>query len=314
MKYALSTNWCAREIETGEEIADKALSLGFDALELGFNTTALQAEGFRRRLGEMPVGSVHAFCPVPISAPQGSPELYTLAAGDADARAIARFHIMKTVRFAADMGASTVVLHAGRVGLGTLFDRNAGTASLFDVFDACGRKTDAPKFAKATAKALARRRERGAKLLPVFFSELHALVPELEAAGVALALENLPYLEGFPDEIETLETVKEFEGGPVKAWFDTGHDRVREMRGWLDDAAKEARKALLEGDAVAGMHLNDVKDYFDDHLAPGEGSVGFEAFAPLAAKVRHVVFEPKSHVTEERLAASLAKSPLAKTG
>ena len=306
MKFALSTNWRAREIESGEEIADKARSLGFYALELGFNTTAFQAEGFRRRLGEMPVESVHAFCPVPVSAPQGSPELYALAADDPDARAIARFHVLKTARFAAELGAATVVLHAGRVGIGTLFDRGAGTASLFEILEACDMKPEAPKFAKATAKALARRRARGAKILPVFLGELQSLAPELEVAGVTLALENLPYLEGFPDEMEMLKIAQEFAGGPVKAWFDTGHDRVREMRGWLDGAAKEARAALLGGDFVAGMHLNDVKDYFDDHHAPGDGAVDFASFAPLASRVKHVVFEPKAHVAEDRLAAGLA--------
>ena len=73
MRFALSTNWCNRRIESGEEIADMASSLGFDELELGFNTTALQVKGFKSRLDRMPVGSVHAFCPVPISAPCGYP-------------------------------------------------------------------------------------------------------------------------------------------------------------------------------------------------------------------------------------------------
>ena len=113
MKFALSTNWCNRRLESGEEIVDKALELGFDELELGFHTTRFQADGFKRRLDEMPVGSVHAFCPVPVSAPQGSPELYQLASIDSDARALARFHLARTVEFAADMGATAVVLHAG---------------------------------------------------------------------------------------------------------------------------------------------------------------------------------------------------------
>ena len=51
MQFALSTNWCSQRLESGEAIADKALELGFDALELGFRTTPGQAEGFRRALG-----------------------------------------------------------------------------------------------------------------------------------------------------------------------------------------------------------------------------------------------------------------------
>ena len=115
MKIALSTNWCNSRLEDGGAIVDEALSLGFDALELGFRTTELQAAGIKARLGEMPVGSVHAFCPVPISAPSGHPELFTLASFDAGARALARAHVAKNVRFAAEVGADAVVLHAGRV-------------------------------------------------------------------------------------------------------------------------------------------------------------------------------------------------------
>ena len=71
MRLSLSTNWCNRRIDDGRAIADKALELGFEELELGFHTNIRQVEGFRARLGQIPVGSVHAFCPVPLSAPQG---------------------------------------------------------------------------------------------------------------------------------------------------------------------------------------------------------------------------------------------------
>ena len=68
MKLSLSTNWCNRRIDDGREIAEKALELGFEELELGFHTTAQQVAGFKAMLGHIPVGSVHAFCPVPLSA------------------------------------------------------------------------------------------------------------------------------------------------------------------------------------------------------------------------------------------------------
>ena len=114
MKLSLSTNWCNRRLETGEAIAEKALELGFEELELGFHTTLAQVPGFKKMLSRIPVGSVHAFCPVPLSAPQGYPELYTLASLDEDARGLARFHVKKNIAFAAEMGADTVVLHARR--------------------------------------------------------------------------------------------------------------------------------------------------------------------------------------------------------
>lgn len=305
MRLALSTNWCNRTIESGEEIADKAVSLGFDALELGFHTTPEQLDGFSKKLDLIPVESVHAFCPVPVSAPSGSPELYSLASLDENERAMARIHLLRTVDTASSLGARTVVLHAGRADLASFFARGVDSAFLREKLFAADKKTDDARYSKALRKALARRKKRVAKLMPLFMRELDSLIPVLEKKGVELALENLPYLEGFPNEAEMLDIVRALPGSPVKAWFDTGHHRVREMHGWIDEEASAALEELEKGGFIRGVHLNDVKDYYDDHFAPGGGNVDFAALSTMLAKAEHVVFEPKGHVSEEALAASV---------
>ncbi len=293
MKLSLSTNWCNRRLERGEEIVDAALALGFDELELGFHTTREQADGFRARLGEMPVGSVHAFCPVPISAPHGHPELYSLASFDAEARAMARLQVGRNIEFASSMGADTVVLHAGRVLFTTFFNRNFTSGDLSEALAAAKGDLENAKYKKLLAKAKGLRAKRGAALMDIFKAELAALIPLLEKNGVVLALENLPYLEGFPDESEMEKLEAEFKGAPIEAWFDTGHHRVREMHGWLAGEIKAK---------VRGMHLNDVVDYSDDHLPPGEGKVDFKSLEGLAISVKHVVIEPNASVRTEALA------------
>jgi len=275
MRLSLSTNWCNRRIDRGEEIADLALALGFGELELGYHTTPQQAEGFKRRLDELPVGSVHAFCPVPISAPQGYPELYALASFDAEDRKMAQIQVRRTLQFAAEMGSDTVVLHAGRVYCETWFKRNRSK----------------------------KRTREGLKMVDIFKGELSALVPELEKSGVTLALENLPYFEGFPDETEAATLLDTFRGAPVKAWFDTGHHRVRECNKWLPPTFSLQPSSF---GLYQGMHLNDVVDLNDDHLAPGFGKVDFVALKPLAESVRHVVFEPNAEVSETALKNGLA--------
>ena len=268
MRLSLSTNWCNRRLDSGEAIVDAALALGFEELELGFHTSEEQVEGFRRRLDEMPVGSIHAFCPVPISAPCGYPELYQLASFDEDARAIARVQIVRNLRFAASIGADTVVLHAGRVEfrsfLSFLNDR--------------------------------RRRRRGERMIEVFRREIELLAPELEANRVTLALENMPYPEGFPnaDEVAAVTSVNEW----VKPWYDIGHGFVR---GEMPPAG------------AVGVHVSDSEGGHD-HLAPGKGKIDFAALRETIGSVRHVVFEPASTVTEDELREGIAffrKSQLA---
>ena len=276
MKFALSTNWCNRRIESGEEIAEKAKALGFDALELGFHTTMQQVQGFRAKLDVMPVGSVHAFCPVPISAPQGYPELYQLADFDDEMRAMARIHVKRNVEFAASMGADAVVLHAGRVMCRGFL-----------------RRWD-----------MKRRVKRGAKMVEVFKRELEQIVPVLEKNKVTLGLENLPYLEGFPSEWE----MKDLVGDWVRPWLDTGHDFVRRINHWPTDAQDILPSSLIPHPSSLnpiGLHVNDSQGG-DDHLPPGEGKVDFAALKPIAENARHVVFEPAPSVTEEELKKGLS--------
>ena len=268
MRFSLSTNWCNRRMESGEEIADKAIELGFEELELGFHTTLEQVKGFKARLGQIPVGSVHAFCPVPISAPQGYPELYQLASLDEDGRAIARVHVRKNDEFAAEMGADAVVLHAGRVMCRGFFSR----------WD------------------MKRRVRRGQKLVDVFKHELDQMVPVLEKYKVTLGLENLPYLEGFPAEWE----IKDLVGDWVRPWLDTGHDFVRRVNRWNVASLTSGQETASPLVQPIGLHVNDSQGG-DDHLPPGEGKVDFAALKTIAEDARHVVFEPAANVREADL-------------
>ena len=264
MKYSLSTNWCNTWLHSGEEIADKAIELGFSELELGYNTTIEQVAGFKHRLDQIPVGSVHAFCPVPISAPNGYPELYQLASFNDNARAIARTHTIRNIEFAASMGADTLVMHCGRVDVTNLFG-----------------------FVSKSA-----RMKRGKKMMDIFFKQLEEIIPALEKYHITLGMENMPYPQGFPDENESAELIAHFKGAPIGVWYDTGHQKVREANKWVDAGWMPE---------VVGMHLNDVHDFADEHLAPGMAKVDFKALKSMLMKSPHIVFEPNSKITEQEL-------------
>ena len=155
---------------------------------------------------------------------------------------------------------------------------------------------------KHLAKAHVRRKKRGKKLLDVFRRELDAVIPDLEKAHLTLALENLPSLEGFPNAEEAEALMKDLAGAPVRLWFDTGHARVRASYKW-DDPETDIANRFAEH--VCGMHLNDVKDFHDDHRQPGWGNVDFAALKPLAQRDILRVFEPHEPVKFNELKASL---------
>ncbi len=304
MRIALSTNWNNARLDDGAAIADEAIALGFDALELGFRTMPEQLPGFKSRLDQIPVDSVHAYCPVPIGAPSGHPELHQLAHHDAEERALARLLLKKTIECAVDLGAKVVVTHAGYAELDGLFV-NLDSSVLRRLAKGKDDKPDVtcPAYVKHLAKAHVRRKKRGKKLLEVFRRELDAVIPELEKTHLTLALENLPSLEGFPNAEEAEALMKDLAGAPVRLWFDTGHARVRASFKWDDPETDIANRFAPH---VCGMHLNDVKDFHDDHRQPGWGNVDFAALKPLAQRDILRVFEPHEPVTFEELKISLA--------
>ncbi len=305
MRFALSTNWNNDRLDDGAAIADEALSIGFDALELGFRTQPEQLAGFKSRLDQIPVDSIHAYCPVPLGAPSGHPELHRLASRDPDERALARILLKKTLACAKDLGAKVVVTHAGYADLNGLFAKLDSSVLRELVIDPDGvPDVKQPVYAKRLAKAHARRKKRGRKLLEVFRRELDLVIPELEKTGLTLALENLPSIEGFPNAEEAEALMKDLAGAPVRLWFDTGHARVRASYLWDDPETDIANRFAPN---VCGMHLNDVKDFHDDHRQPGWGKVDFAALKPLAQRDILRVFEPHEPVTFDELKASLAQ-------
>lgn len=291
MKIALSTNWCCGRTACGEEIADTAAELGFSALELGYNATRSEVEGIMRR--GFPVESVHAFCPVPLSAPCGYPELYLLASTDEPGRALARAFVSRNIEFAASVGARTMVLHAGRVSFSS-FWKKMSSETLRKKFRESRSDAASPGYAGLLEKAKKARRKSGSRMLDIFKGEIELLLPQLEKSRITLALENLPYLEGFPDEEELGVLVSFFSSPYVRGWFDTGHDMVRRTYGW-------SRAFLPDPEIYAGMHINDVEGPADDHFAPGFGKIDFSQFRDFAEKTGHVVFEPSPSVSMEDL-------------
>jgi sugar phosphate isomerase/epimerase len=116
---------------------------------------------------------------------------------------------------------------------------------------------------------------------------IRRLLPEVEAAGLKLGIENREALEELPLEDDYGLLFRELKSPAIAYWHDTGHAQIKENLGFLDHAF------YLESqrDRLFGFHIHDVQFPGRDHCAPGTGTVNFGA---LKAAVRpgHVkVFE-----------------------
>ncbi len=301
MRISLSTNWNVSRHENGESLADEILSLGFDALELGYHMTEERAAGVLRRVrsGAVSVDSVHAYCPVPIGAPHGYPELYLLASLDDDERAMAAILIGKTLAFAETMGARAVVLHAGRVFLKSFFG-DLHTHTLVDTLADEG-SVKAPRYQRLLTKALRRRAARVREYYDGFCLSMDSLLPKFEKAGVTLCLENLPSIEAFPDERELVMLKQRFDTPALAYWHDMGHGQVRENMGWIKHV--ETAHELLP--FTRGIHIHDALPLTNDHLPPGKGMIDFSRFGFYASDRVIKVFEPSPQVPPKDLQTAL---------
>jgi sugar phosphate isomerase/epimerase len=282
MKLALSTHWNAHRHKSGESLIDDVLKLGLRHVELGYDLTADLVGGVLRRVrdGAVTVTSLHNFCPVPMGAPSAHPELFVLTSPSRRERESAVHHITRTVEFAREVGAGTVVLHAGRVDMWSL------THKLIQL--QVSGKNQSARYERIKLKLLERRDRKARQHLDWLEEGLARLLPLLQSAGVRLAMENLPSWESVPCESEALDICQRFNSPAIAYWHDLGHGQIREDLGliahrhWLEKLAPH----------LAGLHVHDLVDTAHDHLVPGRGKIDFPSFKKFIHSDTIAVLEP----------------------
>jgi len=293
LPLALSTHWNAFRHTSAEALVDEIRSLGFEAVELGYDLTADLAVDLPRLVerGAVRVVSVHNFCPVPAGAPRGHPELFHLADPVAKARDSAVQLTLNTIRFAAEVGAHAVVVHCGNVSL------RPRTTDLIAMAEAGRRHSE--RYEKIRLKMLVRRDKRAGRYLDALQRSLEALLPELEAARVRLCIENLPSWESIPTEQEMERLLDGFDSPWIRAWHDIGHGRIRENLGFINHLHWFRRL----GGRLAGMHLHDVAPPARDHLMPPAGEIDYRSFQSGVRADTVRVLEPAPGTPAEELVA-----------
>lgn len=282
MTFALTTHWNTFRHKSGEAIIEEILALGFDRVELGYDLTLDLVPGVRAMVEQkaVSVASVHNFCPVPIGAPAGHPELFPLAALDDRLRQSAVAHTRRTIEFAADIGAPVVVTHAGNVDMG---------AHSRDLVDLCAQGQQySPAYDKLKLKITLQREGKAAPYLDRLSKSIEELLPVLSLHRVRLAIENLPSWESIPTELEMERLLAAFDSPALAYWHDTGHGKTRENLGFI------SQKRWLERLAprLAGMHVHDNNPPASDHIMPPDGKINFADFKGILKPDTLLVLEP----------------------
>lgn len=261
---------------------DEILDLGFEGIELGYDLTADLVAGVNRRVQarQVTVGSVHNFCPVPVGAPRGHPELFELASTLPSEYDHAVRLTTKTIRFAAEMGATAVVVHCGNTRV------RPGSRRLMDLL-AEGKRHDR-KFERLKMKLLLKREKAARKHLDQLYRAIEELLPVLDETGIRLGIENLPAWESLPTEQELSALLDHFDSPRLCAWHDVGHGRIRQDLGFIHQTFWVEK--LLH--RTAGMHVHDVNTIGRDHLMPPQGTIDFSVFNPLLRDDMLLVLEP----------------------
>lgn len=282
MQFAVSTHWNTFRHASGEAMIEEILALGVDAVELGYDLRADMVHGVKAMVqnGSVRVLSVHNFCPVPMGAHRGHPELWTPASTDPRTRESAIKHITSTVEFAAEMGASVVVAHAGNVDMSQMSR---------DLIEWCrtGRQYT-PAYEKLKMKITMTRDKKVVKQLGYLRESIDRLLPELEKNRVMLAFENLPTWEAIPTEIELEKLLEEYNSPWLRSWFDFGHGYIRQNLGFINAERWVERLSPW----IAGTHIHDVKPPAQDHVIPGRGTIPFDLYREFASRDIVRVLEP----------------------
>jgi sugar phosphate isomerase/epimerase len=294
MPLALSTCWNSYRHQDGFEMLQEIRRLGFPAVELGHGIRFSLWPGILQAQESdlIKIVSLHNFCPVPTSIMRPNPNCYEFSDPRANVRAIGRKASEETIRQAARLGASAVVLHLGSAGPRGLSDK---LESLYTSGGFLRRPYTELKL-RAVQKRKAEFPQVWARVKEVL-DPLVALAGELK---VRLGCEIREVFEEFPHEEEMTQVLDAFPAEVLGYWHDFGHAARKEFFGWHDHAETLARRAPR----LIGCHIHDCRRPQEDHLPLGHGEIDFAALLPSLPSTAITVLELSPRTPEEQVIAS----------
>lgn len=293
-RIAVSTAWNGLRHTSGREMIRELQDLGFDSFELNVFITPGMAEEIlpMAQSGEISVSSLHNYFPLPPGIEQTTAGLNVIPISslDPEEHALAVATARNTIRWAAKLGASVVVMHLGIIP-GEWRQRKA-----LEVLDS-GRPDEARAI---VAEDLVERSTVSRPYVDSVIASLRELSGDAESAGVKLGLETRYYYTEIPQLDEFQAILDGVDSPAVGYWHDTGHAQVMQYLG----VATQEDYLDRYGSRLVGMHIHDCVGG-SDHRAIGKGNIDFAKILSYAKPDTELVLEIHSRwATGDGLSAS----------
>ena len=269
---ALSTCCISDRYVEGQHLMEEVASMGFEYVELSHGVRMSLVSGILQSVeqGVIKVASLHNFCPLPPGVHYAAPNLYEPTSSDRSERDQWLNQTIKTLDFAARLGANVVVLHGGAfhpllaLPLRKLhYYRKRYTAEQLAMD---------PRYRAMVQKAKAWifQKSRGAS--ERLIDSLEKLLPYAQERGIKIGLENRDSPFELPTESDFVSLMKHFESSNTYYyWHDTGHAQIKESMGF----AHQLDQLQTLSPYLMGYHLKDALPNGQENLPIGEGTLDF---------------------------------------
>ena len=295
MTIALSTMYAQQtRFDSGEAFARYAAEAGYDGIEVSHSTPP---EKLREILDSdiLPVTSIHQPAPhVEVDGGKSNSDL-NLASTKRSEHARALRHALRSVEWAAEAGASALVVHLGHVE-GSF---SGTTAELYRLFRQHGIRDN--RAAEARAEMEQRRAEAAPSHLEAARAALEQLVEAARPHGIVIGIENRLDFHQIPLPDESRALMEGFTPDEAGHWHDTGHAEVLDRLGYLPH---EAWFDEL-GDRLVGAHVHDVRGVID-HRAPGTAQLDWAMVARGLGSLDAITLEIDQRESDEDVRAAPA--------
>ncbi|MBP7950039.1 MAG: sugar phosphate isomerase/epimerase [Verrucomicrobiales bacterium] len=300
---SFSTCWNSHRHSEGETLVQEVLGLGFDTLEISHGLKISLLPGLKKMIGQgaIRVSGVHNFCPSPVEVMIDAPDAYEFTSHRPHERERALSLTLKTIEFAAEVGARYVVLHLGSVPM------KRWSRELQEM--AAAGELNSRKFVRLKLKMIRHREALGAFYVKRAREALAKIAEHAEKFQVPVGIESRSGYEQVPTEREMAELMQEFASPWVGYWHDFGHVQLKHNIELLDHFEWLTRMQPY----LLGCHFHDVVWPDRDHRVPFQGDVDFDQLMPLVPVGRPIVWEmsPRRKSTDIRAALPVWKKKFA---